>query len=416
MKQRLVNLGLTVGSIAIGLILLELLVRPIYGIASPYDVIPENSSEDIRYGVYDTRGFWTWKPKFQGWFDNGVDFEGNRVTTNPDGSRVVPCHKKRAGHLPRIFLLGDSQTFGWGLSNDQTWANQLQCEIESKIPGAFEVVNLGFPGSQVDQIYARGIGQVEPVISEGDIVVISFTWNDLITYYVGEQFAHRVLKDSGLRAVQDKGLNGLYVQPIEDEPGPGAKSRQGGLLELQLSNPRKYLGEKSWRYRIYTDYGIFIPRFDSAMSFLNSMQHVSAVFRIAWLNARMLYYRLRPKGSLEKKIPDHAFPHNFLVLKALQTRLQRRGAKVFVQLLPSRVFFDDFYFSSYSAGGQAFPSQDYMGFVSKPFCDNLNLTCLNRFNELKTSSRNQHTFPIDGHYNTAGAAKIAKALYLDLFN
>ena len=83
-------------------------------------------------------------------------------------------------------------------------------------------------------------------------------------------------------------------------------------------------------------------------------------------------------------------------------------------MLPSRLFFDDHYYGFYSGGEQAFSSQDYMGFVSKPFCNSLSLNCLNRFAELTTASRDQYTFPIDGHYNSAGAAKIAKALSLDL--
>ncbi len=414
LKGYLIHTGMVLASVFVGLLLLEVILRPIYGVAKPYGFQTEDNSEEIRYGVYDTRGFWTWRPNFRGSFDNGIDFSRNRITTNSDGSRTVPCHKVHTRSLPRIFLLGDSQTFGWGLSDHDTWANQLQCELEKKRPGAYSIINLGFPGAQVDQLYARGIGQVEPVVSEGDIVVISFTWNDLITYYVGEQFAHQVLKDAGLRAVQRSDAFQAYEQLSNNEFSSKADSVGGRELTIKLSSPIRYLGKKSWRHPIYKEYGVFIPSFDSVKSFFNSLQHVSTVFRIVWSSARLLYYRLRPKDALEKKIPRHTFSSNFFVLKALQTRLRKKGARVFIQLLPSRLFFDDYYYGFYSRGKQAFPSQDYMGVVSKPFCNSLHLKCLNRFDALTTASRDEHTFPIDGHYNPAGAAKIARALALEL--
>ena len=87
-----------------------------------------------------------------------------------------------------IFLLGDSQTFGWGLSNDETWANQLQCVLNKQVPDTYRVKNFGFPGAQVDQIFKRGIEQVMPATRSGDVVIISITWNDLINFYAGRVF------------------------------------------------------------------------------------------------------------------------------------------------------------------------------------------------------------------------------------
>jgi hypothetical protein len=388
--------------------------RHLYGVANPYVVKMAEPSEDIRYGVYDVRNFWTWRPIFRGWFDNGIDFFENKITTNAIGGRTVPCLNNNSSTQARVFLLGDSQTFGWGLSDSQTWANQLQCELEKNHRGAFKVVNLGFPGSQVDQLHARGVGQVEPAITDRDIVVISFTWNDLITYYVGKKFAHTALKDAGLRAIDSTDISRAYVESLENSLHFSVDRMQGGSLELKLSNPIIYLGEKGWRYPIYKEYGIFIPSFDSVTSFFNSFQHVSTIIRIAGSSARQLYYWLRPQSSLKNKIPSHTFSHNFFVLKSLETRLKQKGARVFVQLLPTRLFFDDHYFSLYSGVWHTFPHQDYMGFIATPFCDSLQLNCLNRYDDLRTASRDQHTFPIDGHYNSAGAAQIAKALSLDL--
>ena len=414
MKLVLTEFWTVLCSLLIGLLLLELIVRPIYGIVKPYGLESEDPYEDTRYGVFDSRGFWTWKPNFRGSFDNGVDFRANRVTTNFDGGRNVPCRNGHGIHSSRIFLIGDSQTFGWGLSDSETWANQLQCELERKRPGEFEVINLGFPGVQVDQLYARGVGQVEPATGKGDIVVVSFTWNDLVTYYAGKKFADQVLRHAGLQEVKIADINRAKVQPLKIKSIPTTSYKERRPLEIRLLEPKVYLGEPSWRYPIYKKYGILTPAVDSAMSFLNSLQYISSAFRVAWSNARLLYYRLRPKDALAKKIPVHTFRKNFLVLKALETKLRRKGAKVLIQLLPSRLFFDDNYYEPYSKGGASFPEQDYLGFVSNPFCLSLGLNCVNRFMNLMTDTQDRHTFPVDGHYNETGAANIAMALARDI--
>ena len=94
MKSRLktiyANCFVVLLSLIAGLILLELIIRPISGIAKPYHVEPTDSREDIRYGVRDARGFWTWKPLYNGWFDNGIDFSGKQISTYANGTRTIP--------------------------------------------------------------------------------------------------------------------------------------------------------------------------------------------------------------------------------------------------------------------------------------------------------------------------------------
>ena len=68
----------------------------------------------------------------------------------------------------------------------------------------------------------------------------------------------------------------------------------------------------------------------------------------------------------------------------------------------------------YRPAPSLYTSQDYLGFVVKPFCQSLDLDCVNRFGDLRAASRDQYTFPIDGHYNSGGALNVAKALALDL--
>jgi len=414
MKGFLINSGLVLVSMLIGFSALEMGVRIYADVAKPYAIEPEGSDTEIRPSVYDSRGFWTWSPGYRGRFDNRVDFTDKRVTTTRYGGRGIPCAAGVRTPDSHIYLIGDSQTFGWGLSDDETWANQLQCQLNIKNPGKFKVYNLGFPGAQVDQLYARGIGQVEPVIEPGDIVVISFTWNDLVTFYKSLSFVRDVMKRSGLKQLPITDPSRVEVTTAH-EPSPGApKAERRPGLEIRLTDPVRYLNAASWRYPLYKEYGVFLPSFNSWSSFLNSMQYISAAYKIAFSHARLLYYRLRPSNELKAKIPRGTFRNNFLVLKSLETRLRYKGAKVLIQFLPNRLFFDDYYYQSYSKNGAVFPSQDYLGYVGTSFCQSLGLTCVNRFGDLATPKRDAHTFAFDGHFNQAGAARIAAALALDL--
>jgi len=396
MRAFFVNLGVLAAALAVGAILVEVLARAFFGLPAPY-ALPAEST------VFDARGFWTGVPGFTARFDNRVDFRDAAVGIDDIGARRVPCAADAGTAMApvRVFLVGDSQTFGWGLSDADTWANGLQCRLETAAPGRYRVINFGVAGTQVDQYWARGVRQVVPGIRPGDVVVVSVTWNDLVTFNDGLPFVEQVLAQAGLRR------DGSGVRQVEPPP-PVAGDGQG--LALRLLEPRRYLNPPTWRYRFYNDYGVFVPSFDSPKAFADTMTYVSAAFGILWRHARLLYYRLRPADSLAAKLEPHVFEYNFLTLKALQTVMRRRGARMLVQLLPNRLFFDDFYYAAYSKNGVVFPARDFMGSIAADLCPKLELDCVNRFDDLATAARDAHTFPFDGHYNAAGAARVASAL------
>ena len=394
-------------SILVGCILIEILARAISDVESPYAFQPLDRDIDIRSSVWDSRGFWTWKPNFKGVFDNNVDFHAKSIFINEDGSRRTPCSEHLNTSHHQIYLLGDSQTFGWGLSDEETWANRLQCALNNTSSIRYQVRNFSFPGAQMDQIFNRGIEQIIPATKPGDIIIVSMSWNDLINFYAGRSFVKRAAIRAGLSLDYTRWGSitgeaaGQRASPIEIN---------GNSLRLQLTKPLRYLNPPSWRYMLYRDYGIFVPAFDSLKAFLSSMKYLSAAYRMLWSSARLIYYQLRGDKALLKKFPKDTFANNFLVVKFLATEIERRGAKLILNLLPSRLFYDDYYYRSYSNDGIAFPTPDYMGYIAKPWCIQMNLDCHNPFDVLKTSTRDAHSFAFDGHYNSEGARLIANAL------
>ncbi len=407
MKKGVKNFALVSASLLLSLLFLEAITR--FFVAMP---LPYNS--DPGAVVRDARGFWTMQPGARFVFDNRVDFRDKPVHIDPDGGRRIPCAKGIPRDARRIILIGDSQTFGVGLADGETWANRVQCRLNSAGGGKKRVYNLGVPGTGVDEYFNRGVNQVVPAVRPGDIVVVSLTWNDLHTFYTGESWLRAVLERAGLqeRGSDDPTTAEVRALARQDEtPSP-----VNGTVPLasRPATPIRRLHRPTWRYRMYRDYGLFIPATESLWEFGQSMVYVSAAFRVAWSRARLLYYRFRPSDELFRKIPKRAFKANFLVLKALDTMLRRRGAEMVIQLLPNRLFFDDYYYRAYSQNGVVFPARDFVGYVSKPFCDSLKLKCLNRFPDLRTAERDAHTFAFDGHFNEAGAARIAAALATDL--
>lgn len=374
------NLVLIPLSLLVSFVIIESVARIWLDVASPYPMEPGMH-------VMETRRFWVLQPGLQAVMDNGTDFAGKNLTIGEDGSRVVPCQPKAGQNGRRLVLVGDSQTFGAGLADDEAWPSILSCRLRDK-GISVQVYNYGVPGINIDQYHKRVVEQVAGMVEPNDLVVVSVTWNDLHT-------ASDLRPD--VSSVKDEGKNDRKMAP-RSEP------------LIRLADPLIYAYPATWRYNLFRKTGIFIPAFSSIGEFIESFGHVSVVWRELMQRARLLYYRIRPATDLQEKIGAETFAQNFEILADINRRILMRGAKLIVHLLPNRVFTDEFYYDSYSANGLNFPAQDYMTFIAKPFCDRLGLTCMTSFDVLKTNNRDEYTFPVDGHLNASGAKRVADNL------
>lgn len=379
------NFALIPVALLIALILCEIVARLWVAVPSAYPVAPGLL-------VLDQRGFWMPEPGYIGEMDNRVDFQNKTLTINPDGSRHVPCAADLDEDRRQIFVLGDSQTFGFGLADAETWPNRLQCALGADgNADTSRVYNLGVHGTNVDQYVRRGMRQVVGAMRDDDLVIVGVTWNDLIS----AQTAGTV----------EMVRNEAVAMKVERSP-----------LAPKLKVPRRHLNHKTWRYRLYQSSGILIPSFSSLKSFAESLTYSSALAHLVVPRLRLLIYRFRDKDSFVRKVPQEAVANNMALLAILAGVIEKHGGHMVVYLLDNRLFFDDVYYRSYSAGGNAFPAQDYMSYLTAPYCERFSLDCLSAFATLQTPGPDTYTFPFDGHYNALGAEAVAGRLRDHLTN
>ncbi len=79
---------------------------------------------------------------------NGIpDLQVNMVTHNSRGQRGPQYSTEKPGKVKRVMLLGDSNTWGYGITDKQTRASYLQTNLRNS-GSSIEALNLGAPDSE----------------------------------------------------------------------------------------------------------------------------------------------------------------------------------------------------------------------------------------------------------------------------
>ncbi|MBT5049755.1 MAG: hypothetical protein HOM58_14740 [Rhodospirillaceae bacterium] len=365
-------------AVLIGLLILEGGLRLFINIPSPYNM-PLDSL------VWDDRGFWVFEPNTSFEMGNQVDFLDRPVTIGANGMRQVPCrmssNSDNGTPSKRIFTIGDSQTFGFGLSDDDSWPNQLQCLLNDA-----EVYNLGVPGINTDQYLVR-LSQIWANLTPRDVVLVMVGWNDLVT-------------DQSKFNPQN-----IKMRPCPKEPD------QSTQFPTCLAKPKFLLHpDKTWRLTVYDKTGLFIPKFGSPSEFANTAVMSSAFAYLTLPRLKLLWYGMRPKSSLFEKLPTKSFYNNLRIVGRMRELVEQKGATLVTTILPWRAFTNDSYYEAYSKGGVVFPARDFPTYASRAACMEFKLDCFSLFDALKSSKLNQYWLPYDGHLNDLGAKAVAMAL------
>lgn len=328
-------------------------------------------------GMFDIgpEGYWRMSPNFQGAMDNRVDFTQAVATADSEGRRIVPAAPKAAER--RLLVMGDSQAFGHGLSDVESWPNRLQ-EALNRRGLDIAVSNLAVPGINIDQYLAR-LQIIAPSIGPNDTVLVALSWNDVITP-PSTQNTNRIVE-------------GYLVSGAAGSDDSGARTRA----------------------RFYDFSGVLVPQFQDLKTFLDTLSQSSALASQLYPRARAIYYRLRSHSPVADLVAAGVPEANFLMIRQMLDITDSRGARLVVALLPERMFFEDEAYAVYSVRGRDFPTADYQDALARPHCQTLGITCLNAFPLLHGHHREGLVFPVDGHFNAKGAGLIGEWLAGELY-
>ncbi len=156
-RPRVSEVGLAVLAVSTPLALLELGLRPF---ATPKTTI---FVEDAQLG-------WRLRPGARG------EWGGTHVSINARGLRGPELPYARHAGATRILYLGDSVTFGYRLTVDQSYPYVTQRLLEQDPGGRFETVNAGVggyaPWQELRYLKREGL-RYEP-----DLIVVGFVLND----------------------------------------------------------------------------------------------------------------------------------------------------------------------------------------------------------------------------------------------
>jgi lysophospholipase L1-like esterase len=169
LRRALGNLALLAASVALSLLGGEVIARMLYPL--PSAVMANAPLSTGPYYASDEQLGWLPRKSVQGSHDHAGSF-ASTFRTNSRGLRGKERDLVKPDGWQRVVLLGDSFTWGYGISDGETYADRLEGKLERT-----EVVNLGVTAYGLTQeimyLKREGLGY------SPDIVVVGFCLNDV---------------------------------------------------------------------------------------------------------------------------------------------------------------------------------------------------------------------------------------------
>jgi len=174
-----------------------------------------------------------------------VRFIDQPVTINADGFRGERIAKEKPEGTVRIVGLGDSQMFGWGVKDDETYLAILSALLNEHVGACtWEIVNTAVPGyntvMELETLKVKGLAY------EPDFVVVGFIPNDLnLPQFTRRQENYLNLRKSFLYAYLSENLqsvNLLWHDPVRWEPNFDAD-----LPDMVPEEHRHMVGKQAYR-------------------------------------------------------------------------------------------------------------------------------------------------------------------------
>jgi GDSL-like Lipase/Acylhydrolase family len=203
---------IAVVSIVVTAALAEVVSRHLYPVQVAHFVDCHGNHAEILQNDHELE--FTMKPNFCGKLQ-GSEFE-NSIQTNSSGFRDPKEFTKDKHGSIRVFGLGDSFAFGWGVEQQQTYLSLLEGELQNRMGASVSTFNLGVWGYGTLQeigIFNR-FREYQP-----DLVILEFyardayieEWgNDLVDNYHFEQW----YEARGKRKGRSQPASGHYTAEV----------------------------------------------------------------------------------------------------------------------------------------------------------------------------------------------------------
>jgi lysophospholipase L1-like esterase len=173
MRRLFLNVSLSICSVLFALVLLEIALRLVQP-ARPTSLEPK-----VRYvhvpcdpAVGRVSDYWYLAPHQDAY---SLDAP---VHSNALGIRNPEVASERTSGSYRIVALGDSHTFGYGVSEEQTYPRLLENRLRKSAPGqSVDVINAGIEALSVEQevqLFEERLVPLKP-----DLVILTYYWNDM---------------------------------------------------------------------------------------------------------------------------------------------------------------------------------------------------------------------------------------------
>ncbi|MDP3937934.1 MAG: GDSL-type esterase/lipase family protein [Deltaproteobacteria bacterium] len=303
------NLALAAGSLAVFLILAE-------GIAT----LLLRSDGEPRPGIADAATGFRLRGKH-----TYTEVGGALVRTNSRGFREAEIVTPRPPGGPRVLALGDSSTFGYGVSPEESYPERLEQALAARLPGrSVEVINAGTPGWSS----GNGLGFL---VSEGlswkpDIVLVSFGYNEQLGSGPGAPHYDYDARESQLwvHAIGDA-QRSRVAPPVPDDAMPAPR-----FSDRFRDFPRNV------RFYLLLQHGIHLFRQGSERVWggLKSSRLASRVLAMAYRREPELIYRPLRVHVEHNHVLEAYVTH----LEETVRRCRQTGAAVIFVLQPRRAY------------------------------------------------------------------------------
>lgn len=150
-----------------------------------YRIVTDFSERKVsgEFMVLDDEFGWTVKPKSRARVTQNGVYDVSYEIDEEGFRRTIPNRPASQ----RIFVLGDSFAFGWGVNDDETFSSCLAKLVD----GQAKVVNAAVEGFGITQIYVKAL-RILPKIRPNDIVIFTFIEDDIERNWSDFMFVSRM--------------------------------------------------------------------------------------------------------------------------------------------------------------------------------------------------------------------------------